>query len=68
MTQYFLASMILALGMLCMAGCEARVDTTDDSSRIELEGPKVERGDEDIDLDPTTDDDIDIDTPIEGDK
>jgi hypothetical protein len=35
---------------------------------MEVETPKVEVGDKAPDLDPTTDDDIDIDTPAAGDK
>jgi hypothetical protein len=49
-------------------GCRAEVSTTEDSTKIEAEGPKVERGDAPVDLDPGTDKDIDIDTPLPGDK
>ena len=49
-------------------GCSADVETTEDSTKIETELPKVETGDEDVDIDPGTDDDIDIDTPVEGDS
>tara|TARA_E500000305_G_C3967293_1_gene210186 strand:- start:248 stop:367 length:120 start_codon:yes stop_codon:yes gene_type:complete len=34
----------------------------------EMQVPKVNFGNEPVDLDPTTDDDVDIDTPLEGDK
>ena len=48
-------------------GCTADVETTDDSHKIEVEVPKVEVGDEPVDLDPQTDEDVDIDTPAPGD-
>lgn len=49
-------------------GCSGEVSTTDDSTRVQLEGPKVETGDKPLDLNPKTDDDLDIDTPLAGDK
>lgn len=49
-------------------GCSASVQTTDDSTRVEAELPKVERGDKPLDLDPRTDDDLDVDTPAPGDR
>lgn len=49
-------------------GCTGNFETTDDSTKIEAEVPKVEVGDETPDLDPRTDDDVDIDTPAPGDK
>jgi hypothetical protein len=49
-------------------GCTGNVETTDDSVKIEAEIPKVEVGDETPDLDPRTDDDVDIDTPEPGDE
>jgi hypothetical protein len=60
----------LATGLTAIAafGCSGKVSTTDDSTRIEAEGPKLEVGDEAPDLDPTTDDDVDIDTPAPGDQ
>ena len=54
--------------LMAALGCTADVSTTDDSTKIEVETPKVEVGDETPDLDPTTDDDVDIDTPAPGDK
>ena len=42
--------------------------TTDDSTKIEAEGPKIEVGDKPVDLDPSTDDDVDVDTPAPGDQ
>jgi hypothetical protein len=49
-------------------GCTGDVETTDDSVKMEAEVPKVEIGDESPDLDVTTDDDVDIDTPAPGDR
>jgi hypothetical protein len=49
-------------------GCTAKVETTEDSTKVEAEGPKFEIGDKPVDLDPKTDDDVDIDTPAPGDK
>ncbi len=61
---------LMVLGSLCLfaTGCEGDIESTEDSTKIELEVPKVDLGNEPIDLDPTTDDDVDIDTPLEGDK
>ena len=61
------------LSVACLAiwpavGCTADVKETDDSTKIEVETPKVEIGDAPVDLDPRTDDDIDVDTPAPGDK
>ncbi|MGB7327321.1 MAG: hypothetical protein WBD31_20765 [Rubripirellula sp.] len=53
---------------ISLVGCDGSAGTTDDSTRIEVEVPKVEIGDAPIDLDPTTDNDVDIDTPLEGDS
>jgi hypothetical protein len=50
------------------AGCSAKVETTDDSVKLEAELPKVEVGEKTPDLDPSTDDDVDIDTPAPGDS
>jgi hypothetical protein len=50
------------------AGCTADVSETPDSTKIEVEAPKVDVGDAPVDLDPATDDDIDIDTPAPGDR
>ena len=59
-----IAALAAAVGVM---GCRAEVQTTDDSHKIEIEAPKVEVGDEPVDLDPRTDDDVDIDTPAPGD-
>ena len=53
---------------IAVLGCTADVNTTEDSVQMEAEVPKVEVGDETPDLDPTTDDDVDIDTPAQGDQ
>ena len=58
---------ILALS-LAAGGCNAKVDTTDDAVSVEAEGPKVEVGERPVDLDPRTDDDVDVDTPAPGDR
>jgi hypothetical protein len=58
---------LLLTGFL-LTGCTAEVQPTDDSERISVEVPKVEVGDEPVDLDPATDDDIDVDTPMPGDR
>jgi hypothetical protein len=55
---------ILALAV----GCTGNVETTDDSTKVEAEVPTVEVGQKAPDLDPRTDDDVDIDTPAAGDK
>ena len=65
MTVYKLAMALTAIAAL---GCSGKISTTEDSTRIEAEGPKVEVGDETPDLDPTTDDDVDVDTPAPGDR
>jgi hypothetical protein len=61
---------MLALSLLIAGvtiGCSADVTTTEDSHKVEIETPKVEVGDEPVDLDPRTDDDVDVDTPAPGD-
>ena len=58
----------IVLAALVAFGCSGKVSTMDDSTKIEAEGPKVEVGDETPDLDPRTDDDVDIDTPAPGDR
>jgi hypothetical protein len=52
----------------CAFGCTADVTTTDDSHRVTVETPKIETSGEKPDLDPTTDSDVDIDTPAPGDQ
>ena len=53
---------------LATLGCTGDVETTDDSVKVEAEVPKVEIGHKAPDLDPRTDDDVDIDTPAPGDR
>jgi hypothetical protein len=53
---------------LTAVGCRADVETTEDSIKTEVETPRVEVGDAPVDLDPTTDDDVDVDTPAPGDS
>jgi hypothetical protein len=66
--KYF-AFGFLALSLtLATSGCRADVETTEDSTRVEAEGPKLEIGEKPVDLDPSTDDDLDIDTPAPGDR
>jgi hypothetical protein len=55
------------LGGSLLFGCTADVQTTDDANRVTVETPKVETSGETPDLDPATDDDVDIDTPLPGD-
>jgi hypothetical protein len=62
-TRCFLALLIL----VAIGGCRTEVQTTEDSTRVEAEGPKVEVGDKPVDLDPSTDADVDVDTPKPGD-
>jgi hypothetical protein len=64
-----LGTSFVAIAILCSTvGCSAKVETTDDSTKIEAEGPKLEVGDKPLDMDPSTDEDVDIDTPAPGDK
>lgn len=51
-----------------LVGCASDVKTTDDATQVQVDLPKVELGEQAIDLDPRTDGDIDIDTPLKGDK
>jgi hypothetical protein len=57
--------LLVVFGMA--AGCRGNVETTEDSTKVEVEAPKVEIGDQPVDLDPRTDDDVDVDTPAPGD-
>jgi hypothetical protein len=58
----------LVLAAIVAVGCSGKISTTDDSTKVEMEGPKVEVGGETPDLDPRTDDDVDVDTPVPGDR
>ncbi|QDS89147.1 MULTISPECIES: hypothetical protein [Rosistilla] len=61
-------SVAIAPLLLCLCGCDGNVETTDDATRIEAEIPKLEIGDQPLDLQPSTDGDVDIDTPLPGDS
>jgi hypothetical protein len=63
-----ITTFLLLLFATTMTGCSGSVETTDDSTRIQTDLPKVEVGDRKPDLDPATDDDIDVDTPMPGDN
>jgi hypothetical protein len=54
--------MMLVAVALTSAGCKSEVSTTKDSVKIEAEVPKVEVN-KTPDLDPRTDDDVDVKTP-----
>jgi hypothetical protein len=62
------AGFVLSAIALGAIGCTADVERTDDSVRFEAEVPKIEVGEQDPDLDPATDEDIDVDTPAPGDR
>jgi hypothetical protein len=62
------ASTLLLFSSIVISGCTGSVETTDDSTRVETDLPKVEVGDRKPDLDPRTDDDVDVDTPAPGDN
>jgi hypothetical protein len=64
MSCFLVSVMLLAAAW----GCRTKVETTEDSTRVEAEGPKVELGDKPVDLDPSTDEDVDVDTPAPGDN
>ena len=61
-TLLFVTLAVVALG------CTADVKPTDDSIKFEADLPKIEVGEESPDLDPRTDDDVDVDTPLPGDR
>jgi hypothetical protein len=63
----FTSALLLSLLALVSQGCTGDVKTTEDSVRLEADLPKVEVGDQPVDLDPRTDGDVDIDTPKKGD-
>jgi hypothetical protein len=53
---------ILLAVVVTSAGCRSEVSTTKDSTKVEVEVPKVEVK-KTPDLDPRTDDDVDVKTP-----
>jgi hypothetical protein len=63
-----ISSILLLFSAMAIAGCSGSVETTEDATRVETDLPKVEVGDRTPDLDPSTDDDVDIDTPASGDN
>jgi hypothetical protein len=63
-----LSILVVPAALLVAAGCAGEVSTTDDSTKLEVEGPKLETGEAETDLDPATDNDVDIDTPLDGDS
>jgi hypothetical protein len=65
---YCKCGLLLIVVLFTAIGCSAKVETTEDSTRVEAEGPKIEVGDKPVDLDPSTDADIDVDTPAPGDN
>lgn len=52
---------------LSLVGCRAEVKPSNDSTKVEIEVPKVEVK-KTPDLDPRTDHDVDIKTPTSGNK
>lgn len=62
------AAAVISGLLACIIGCTADVQTTEDSTRVTVDAPKVETGDRSPDLDPTTDNDVDVDTPLPGDR
>lgn len=62
-------NLLVVTGLSCiLIGCSSSVETTDDSTKIEVEVPKLELGDQPVDMDPSTDEDVDVDTPAPGDQ
>jgi len=57
---------VLLIGLPFTAGSDGSASTTEDSTKFELEVPKVE--DDPVDLNPATAGDVDIDTPMKGDS
>ncbi len=62
------ALLLLTVVAFIIVGCDGDVGTTDDSTRIEVQIPKVDVGNDPIDMDPSTDGDIDMDTSFQGDS
>ena len=58
----------LMLFAVLFVGCRGDVKETPDSVKVEVEVPKVEIGNKAPDANPRTDDDVDVDTPIPGDR
>jgi hypothetical protein len=64
MESYLQTSLVCVV--LSLAGCTADLEETNDSMKMNIEVPKIETN-ESPDLNPATDDDIDVDTPLPGD-
>ena len=62
--KYFSICLML-FASFALVGCRAEVKTTKDSTKVEAELPKVEIN-KTPDLDPKTDDDVDVKTPGKG--
>jgi hypothetical protein len=58
----YLACVCLAFVAMAGPGCSADVKTTPDSTKVEVEVPKVEVN-KTPDLNPATDDDVDVKVP-----
>lgn len=56
--------LLAAVMAMTAAGCTAKTKTTEDSTKVEVELPKVEVK-KTPDLDPRTDDDVDVKTPTD---
>ncbi|QDS92835.1 hypothetical protein FF011L_15840 [Roseimaritima multifibrata] len=67
-TLHHVAVASLCIAIATIVGCDGSADLTEDSTRLEVEVPKVEIGEEPVDMDLGTDDDVDIDTPVSGDS
>lgn len=63
--RFYTVAVFTLLTALLANGCRAKVEPTADSVKIEAEVPKIEIK-KTPDLDPRTDDDVDIKTPGEG--
>jgi len=61
------AVLIMTLVSLSLVACRAEVKPSNNSTKVEVEVPKVEIK-KTPDLDPRTDDDVDIKTPASGNK
>lgn len=68
MKATLLPTLLFLFAAIATSGCDGGASTTDDSTKLEMEVPKVEVGNAPMDLDPSTDDDVDVDTPLKGDS
>ena len=58
----FVLAAVMAMSAI---GCTGNVKSTTDSTKVEVEVPKIEVGPQKVDMDPRTDGDIDVKTPTE---